>query len=176
MTNLQRFRAILGAMIMIIFSAAVIYRPQYGFTLVAAVLSIMMLLRGIRALVYYFTMARNMVGGKLQLFRGIILMDIGLFFTTLDDVPRLYVVIYLLIANAFSGFLDVLHALEAKRLEGAWKMEMAVGATQILSALACVVCIGRPNVLVYVYAGGLAYSAVIRLISAFRRTGIIYIP
>ena len=54
-------------------------------------------------------------------------------------------------------------------------MKMAIGAADVLFGLASIFCIGRPNILVYIYAAGLIYSAVLRIASAFRRTAIVYI-
>ena len=54
-------------------------------------------------------------------------------------------------------------------------MKTAIGAADVLFGLASFFCLGRPNLLVYIYATGLAYSAVLRIVSALRRSAIVYI-
>jgi hypothetical protein len=54
-------------------------------------------------------------------------------------------------------------------------MKTAIGAADVLFGLASIFCLGRPNLLVYIYATGLAYSAVLRIVSALRRSAIVYI-
>ena len=91
-------------------------------------------------------------------------------------MPIFYLMLYLLVANLISGVIEILGAREARQMEaGSWKLKMAIGAADVLFGLASIFCIGRPNILVYIYAAGLIYSAVLRIASAFRRTAIVYI-
>ena len=154
----------------------VICRPAIGIRLIMLIIIVTMILKGLGSLSFYITMARHMVGGKLQLYKGIILLDIGMFFMTLDDVPIIYLMLYLLVANLISGVIEILGAREARQMEaGSWKMKTAIGAADVLFGLASIFCLGRPNLLVYIYATGLAYSAVLRIVSALRRSAIVYI-
>ena len=154
----------------------VICRPATGIRLIMLIIIVTMILKGLGSLSFYFTMARHMVGGKLQLYKGIILLDIGMFFMTLDDVPIIYLMLYLLVANLISGVIEILGAREARQMEaGSWKMKTAIGAADVLFGLASIFCLGRPNLLVYIYATGLAYSAALRIVSALRRSAIVYI-
>ena len=99
-----------------------------------------------------------------------------MFFLSQDDVPMIYLVLYLLIANMISGVIGILGANEARQMEsGRWRIKMAIGAADVLFGLASIFCLGRPNILVYIYSAGLIYSAVLRIISAFRRSAIVYI-
>ena len=176
MTKLQRARELLGGLLMLAAGMLVICRPAIGIRLIMLIIIVTMILKGLGSLSFYFTMARHMVGGKLQLYKGIILLDIGMFFMTLDDVPIIYLMLYLLVANLISGVIEILGAREARQMEaGSWKMKMAIGAADVLFGLASIFCLGRPNLLVYIYATGLAYSAVLRIVSALRRSAIVYI-
>ena len=176
MTKLQRARELLGGLLMLAAGVLVICRPATGIRLIMLIIIVTMILKGLGSLSFYITMARHMVGGKLQLYKGIILLDIGMFFMTLDDVPIIYLMLYLLVANLISGVIEILGAREARQLEaGSWKMKMAIGAADVLFGLASIFCLGRPNLLVYIYATGLVYSAVLRIVSALRRSAIIYI-
>ena len=178
MTKLQRARELLGGLMMLAAGVLVICRPATGIRLIMLIIIVTMILKGLGSLSFYFTMARHMVGGKLQLYKGIILLDIGMFFMTLDDVPIIYLMLYLLVANLISGVIEILGAREARQMEaGSWKMKTAIGAADVLFGLASIFCLGRPNpnLLVYIYATGLAYSAVLRIVSALRRSAIVYI-
>ena len=176
MTKLQRARELLAGLLMLAAGALVVYQPEFGVLLIVLIVVVATILKGAGSLIYYITMARHMVGGKLQLYKGIILLDIGMFFLTQDDVPMFYLVLYLLIANMISGVIEILGAREARQMEvSSWKLKMAIGAADVLFGLASIFCLGRLNILVYIYATGLAYSAVLRIVSAFRRSAIVYI-
>ena len=132
--------------------------------------------KGIRAIVYYVTMARFMVGGRTSLYNGIIFLDLGILTFTLTEVPHYYVLIYLIAIHAFSGVVEVLRAFEAKRFgAGSWRLKIGHGAVNIIMALLCVIFITHINIAVIVYGIGLIYSSLLRIISACRRTKLIYI-
>ena len=131
MTKLQRARELLGGLMMLAAGVLVICRPATGIRLIMLIIIVTMILKGLGSLSFYFTMARHMVGGKLQLYKGIILLDIGMFFMTLDDVPIIYLMLYLLVANLISGVIEILGAREARQMEaGSWKMKTAIGAAE----------------------------------------------
>lgn len=59
-----------------------------------------------------------------------------------------------------------------------WIYKVAYGATNILISLAVVIggfTEHSAKFAVYIYAGGLIYSAIVRIVSAFRKTAIVYI-
>lgn len=172
----QRFIHVFTGLLTIALGVFLILNPQAGFTAVAAILSFSLSIYGIRYVIYYFTMARHMVGGKLILYVSIIALDFGVFTASLLDTPNFYIILYLIGVHAFSGLIDILRGLEARSYGGAsWKLSIAHGAVSILIAVACVVFLRSVNVLVYIYAAGLIYSALMRIAAAFRRTAIIYI-
>ena len=121
MSLMQRVKSIASALLMIAAAVAMLLFPDNGFGFIALILSVSLTLYGMRTLVYYFSMARHMVGGKLQLYKGIILLDIGMFFMSLDNVPIFYLMLYLLVANLISGVIEILGAREARQMEaGSW--------------------------------------------------------
>ena len=150
--------------------------PDLGYRIIGLILSLILIVDGIRSLLFYFSMARNMVGGRTLLFRGIIELDLGMFAYTLQDIPPVYILLYLLIVHLFSGVVDVMRAMEARRMESRWRLNLAYGIANILLALSCGLCFQNPTLLTYVYAAGLAYSACLRIAQAFRKTAIVYIP
>ena len=176
MTSLQRIRKVLKGLLMLLGAAFLLLIPDKGYLIIGLILSVVLILDGIRSLWFYFTMARNMVGGKMILFRGIIGLDLGVFAYTLKEIPPVYILLYLLIANLFSGVVDVLRAMEAKRMESRWRLSFVTGAFNILLAVACGFCFRDPTVLTYVYSAGLVTSALLCIAQAFRKTAIVYIP
>ncbi len=139
-----------------------------------------MSLRGIRTLIYYFTMARYMVGGKFVLYRGIIFLDAGIYTSAVADHPAFTLVLYIAAINAFAGLVDILRAAESKRLGSShWKLRAAQGAVQVgiaAAVLAGSIVLRRTDLAVYAYASGLIVAACLKIASAFRRTAIAYFP
>jgi len=176
MTKLQRIENIALGIFAILLSVVMIRLPNEGFYIAALILCLTLLTMGVRSLLYYFTMARHMVGGKAVLFRGVIVLDLAFFTLTLNDIPRIYLILYLLSYHAFFGVVDVLRALEARQFEApGWKLNMGYGLVNIGIAVACGFFIRSVEMIVYVYAVGLIYSGVERIITSFRRTAVVYI-
>ena len=175
MTVIQRIRTLFMALLMFLCVVILIAAPEHGYKLIVLILSLVLMLSGIRSLLFYFTMSRHMVGGQFTLFQGLIALDLGMFAYTLQDIPPIYIVLYLLIVNLFSGVIDVLRAMEARRLAGRWKLNLAIGIANILLAVFCGFCMHSIQLLSYVYAAGLLYSACLRVAQAFSKTAIIYI-
>ena len=176
MSKLQRIENILFGVFLILIGIVMIHLPNEGFYIAALILCLSLLSRGVKDIIYYFTMARHMVGGRSVLVKGIILLDLGFFTMAMSDIPRIYLVLYLLGYHAFVGVIDVLRALEAKRFEApTWKISMGYGLINIGIAVACVFFIHSVEGIVYVYSAGLIYSALNRIASSFRRTAVVYI-
>lgn len=176
MSGARRVREIIVSLLIIAFCVLIIFDPEKGFIIVAGILSLSLTIYGIRELIYYFTMARHMVGGKSALIIGVIAVDIGVFASTLTYLPNIYIVLYLLGIHAFSGAIDIMRSLEAKRMDaGSWRFKMASGAVNIVIAVLCVIFLNSTSMIVYIYTAGLAYSAVARIVTACRKTAIVYI-
>ena len=177
MGKLGRIRNVFIGIFMILLSfAMMISDPEDSFLIAAVMLSLALLFTGIRSLAFYFTMARNMVGGKSQLYAGLIVMDFGIFTLMLTEMPHIYLILYLIGTHAFSGAIDILRSLEAKR-NGAssWKLKVSQGAVNLIVAVLCLFSLESVRMLVIIYCLGLMYSAAVRIISAFRKTAIVYI-
>ena len=175
MSSFQRVRYVFQGLMMLLCVAVLLLTPEKGYRVIGYILSVVLAVGGLRALLYYFTMARHMVGGKIILFRGIIALDLGMFAAALADIPPIYVLLYLLIVNLFSGAVDVMHAREARKLGAPWRLLLASGLADILMAVACAFCLRSPTILSYVYSAGLLSSACLRFAQAFRKTAIVYI-
>lgn len=179
MTNVQRFKKVLTGLLMLACCFVLVKEPELGFYVVALILSVSLLIYAVRCLLFYFTMARHMVGGKSLLFRGIIVLDLAVFTGSMVDDPKLYIIIYLLGIHAFAGLMGVLRALEARRYRApAWRRSMAGGVVNLAIAVMAVIAgifMPSPNDLVYLYAACLFYSACLQIVSAFQKTAIVYI-
>ncbi len=176
MTAVQRIREVISGLFMFIGALLLLTDPEYGYLLVVYLLAFILLTMGIRKLYYYFTMARYMVDGKESLYIGVILFDFGALTGSLTDIPKFYVLFYLIGIHAFSGLVEVLRAREA-RLQGAssWKFKLIHGMVDLLMAIICIMFINEGSIAVLIYAIGLIYSAVLKIISAFRKTRFVYI-
>lgn len=176
MSSGQRIKNILIGVLIILGAVILIAFPEDGLTITAAILSISLFIYGIRKLIYYFTMARHMVGGRIILYLGIIMLDFGMFAMMMTQIPRIYIVIYLVVIYAFDGVIDILRSLEAKKYQASgWQFRLITGIIGIIFAILCIVFINSARVIVYLYSAALIYAAVVKIVTAFRKTAIVYI-
>ncbi|MCR4604994.1 MAG: hypothetical protein K5639_03240 [Eubacterium sp.] len=180
MSVLQRIENVIIGILLIAVASILVFVPKESMVLIPLILGITLLAYGLRFLWFYFRMARHMVGGKSFLYEAIIAMDISLFTLSIPAMDnKLFVMIYLLGIYAFTGVVDMLRALEAKEAgSSGWRLKLGRGIGGLIFVVVLVIVgfiIGREDVFVYGYALSLAYSAVMRIIAAFRRTAIVYI-
>lgn len=177
MSFFQRFKSILTGIVMLLFVALLLLLPEDAYYVVAGVLGLMLLVYGFRLLWYYFTMARHMVGGKALLYQSVIVIDLGLFSSTLMSLSSAMIFFYLLVIYAFTGAISILRAFEAKKHGGTWKLKLITGIIGVVFAIVLVVLgfIGKTDFLVGGFCLSLVYSAVVRIVSAFRQTAVAYI-
>lgn len=177
MNAFQRFKSLFIGLFDISLCALLLYNPNEGYQLVIAILTFSLLFYGFRLLVYYFTMAIHMVGGKMILYRGTIILDMGLLAYALTDVPKIYVFAYLIIIHLFSGLFHILEAREARQQEAAsWRRKFFHGMLNVILALICLINIRNSSTIAYIYSLSLFTEALFRISYAFRKTAIIYIP
>lgn len=180
MKTMRRVKEIFSGILMMFCCFILILIPEEGYFIVPLILSVSLIFSGIRSLLYYFFMARHMVGGKVIFYQGLIVLDLGMFTYTLVDVPLMYVILYLLACHAFSGAIDIMRAFEAKRLHApSWRFSMTSGVLNIaimFLSFFCGVIMRSTTIVVYIYCAGLLYSACARIVTAFRKTAIVYVP
>lgn len=179
MKKLKRFRMFFVGLFMILFSFIFPFVPKDSYEIITFVYSVSLFATGVRYLSYYFSMARHMVGGKSVFYKGVIFMDIGMFTFTLIDIPPVYIIFYLLSVLLFSGVIDIMRALEAREMNApSWRIKFLGGFMNIAVAVLAVVLaffIQSMSVVVYVYSLGLFCSGCTKIVSAFRKTAIVYI-
>ena len=177
MTKLQRIRSFCWGFLLIVLTVIMQFDAELGFVIAAIGLCLMLLWMGIKYLFFYVFMARNMVGGKAMLYTGLILLDFGVFLTTMTASPRIFLMMYLFGSHAVSGGIDIMRGLEAKKMESpVWKLSTSKGVVNIVMAVLCLVFLRSDRVLEVIYSLGLLYSAGVHIASAFRKTSIAYIP
>ncbi|MCR5402599.1 MAG: hypothetical protein K6E91_02095 [Butyrivibrio sp.] len=177
MTGFQRIRKILVGLVMLVVAVIMIISPSdEKYMFVVGVLALGLAIAGLKDIIFYFVMARHMVGGKMILIQGVIIFDFAMITGSLAAVPKIYILLYLIGIHAFSGVVDVLGAMEARRtVDGPWKLKFSHGLVNFALAVACLIFIRKSNTALMIYSLGLIYSAIVRIFSAFRRTSFILI-
>ena len=179
MSKVQRFNTFLGGLITLFFGIMLFAFPGDGLKVIASSICLSLIISGVNKLIYYATMARHMVGGRNALISGLVITDLGVYFFTMQDFPQAYIIIYLLIILAFSGVVDIMGALDAWRSDSkSWRIKMATGIGNLALAVCAVVfgfAKGDVQTVTYIYAFGICYSGVMRMVKAFRRTAVAYI-
>ena len=176
MSSGQRIKNVLIGILIILGAVILIAYPEDGFIITAAILSLSLFIYGIKTLIYYITIARHMVGGRIMLYLAVVVLDLGMFTMMLTNIPKIYIVLYLVAVYAFYGVIDILRALEAKKYQASsWRFSLISGIINVVVAILCIVFIGSTKMIVYLYCAGLIYSAIVRIVTAFRKTAIVYI-
>ena len=176
MTVFQRIKNLITGLLLIIGAVVLLTMPEDGFVIIAAFIMVSLLLMGLRYLFYYFHMARNMVGGKYFLCLGIFLIDLGLLTFSMTDEPRWALILYLLGFHAFSCVVNLAKGIQERHYGApAWKVDTVQGIVNAVVFFFCLFHLRSPVYFLWVYCAGLFYSAAVRIVSAFRRTAIVYI-
>ena len=175
MTKFQRVKEIFYGIAIILAALLMICSPSDGYIIIIAILSLWFTFRGLSTIIYYLTMSRFMVGGRESLFMGVIMMDFGILTGTFTSIPHYYVLLYLVAMHGFSGVVEILRAMEARNTGASWRLKMSHGIIDFAMAMICIIWLKQPNVTVIIYSVGLLYSAILRIISACRKTKLVYI-
>ena len=142
--------------------------------LIGLIMGVSLLIYGIRCLVAYFLKFRYTVGGRMQLYIGIIVMDLGLLIISSYNGSSFLVATYLLGFRLVMGGIDVARALEARKNRAPWKIKLTVGIISLATTLLCII-LKDPEAVVDVFCLGLLLSAAEHIITAFRKNKIVTI-
>ena len=179
MTKFQKIKNLLFGLLLTAFAVILLLIPESSYDAAAAVIGLFLFIYSLRLLWYYFRMARHMVGGKAILYQGLIVLDLSLFTGSMATMNSFVLIFYLFGIFAFSGFVDILRSFESKKLgASSWKFRIISGAVGLLFSIVMLitgVIIGNRDILVYGFCISLVYSGIRRIISAFRKTAIVYI-
>ncbi len=177
MSLFKRLKELLIALVTVIFGIVLLFAGEEGQLIVVCIICLFLFLEGIYLLIYYLRMARHMVGGKRILISSILTLDLGLL--TLQMISmNTTILLYLLGIFAFTGVIDILRSMEAKRYGGHWKVKFVNGCLYIIISVALIIAgifVNNTYFLVCCFSISLIYSAFIRILSALRKTAIVYI-
>ena len=175
MTKARRIGNIITGLIMVAAAFFLAVDADKTYPAVILILGFSLLIASIRSLVYYISMARHMVGGRIILYRAIIMLDVALFTLSLTDVPLYCIVLYLAWIHIFAAFVDIMRADESRRLKApSWRMTFVIGLVNLCMGVLCIVFIENVAMAVVIYSLGLAYSGMTRIIQAFRKNRTLY--
>lgn len=150
--------------------------PEIGYVVIMLVMGVSMLASGIGSLIYYFTMARHMVGGRNTLYAALIRIDLAILTLSLSDIPRLFIMLYLVAVFGVTGLLRVLRGLEAKKRHApAWYWRFASGVVYLVIAFLCLIFVKNIVIMVIIYSVGLIFMGIGRIAKGFYRSKIVYI-
>ncbi|MCR5267038.1 MAG: hypothetical protein K6E16_00785 [Lachnospiraceae bacterium] len=173
MSKSQKSKQIIGALLMLLCSFLMFWNADIGYALVAGILSTSLLIYALRKLIFYFTMARHMVGGGSVLITGIILLDFGVFTMNMASLPKFYVVLYLLALNALSSVVSFLRAVENRRNGGVkWRWDYAHSLINLVLAGLSVFFLRSTTMLVYLYSIQSIYLAFTQIIRTIRPSSV----
>ncbi len=179
MTIKQRIWDIVISAVIIFASIAMMMEPEYGVVLAAAIFAVAMIVTGIRYLFYYLTMAKYMVGGKVELIISILILDFGTFIASVILGSPEILIFFLQIFYGAYGVIDIVVARQSKKAGSPlWKLNMISGFVNIgfmVTAFICGNFYQSNTLLVYIFCLGLIYMAIVRIVTAFRKTAVVYI-
>ena len=176
MSKFKRIWYIISGLAIILWSVLMINDPEDAIILTSFLIAVILVFKGLKNIIYYLTMARHMVGGKIILYYGIVLYDLGVFAVSISVQSRIFTIIYLIAIHLFAGGVSILRLFRNHK-EGfsIHKLDIAQATVNLLIALVCIFFMRSTNILVYAYCASIIYLAVLRIISAFRKTAIVYI-
>lgn len=164
---------------MILFGIIVVIFTDIGYLLALTTMGFSLLVYAIKTLIFYGRMARHMVGGKSMLYTGVIALDLAVFTLSMSSMPPAYLVLYLVAVYAFTGVINILRGIEAKKFgSNAWIIKFIAGLIYIFIAVAAVVSgllFRSLTIPVSLYGSGIISAGITRLVSAFRKTEVVYI-
>ena len=176
MTRIEKIRETIYSLAMIFTSIILLTMGTDGYLVIIAILGLSLVVRGLKRILFFFIMARNMVGGKAILYRGVLIFDMGLFAESLIDVPVIYIMLYVLGFHIFTGFVKILRSLEGRKYGSSnWIIILGHGIIDIVIAFDCILHLQSSRHVIIVYSIWLIYSAIVKMGGVFRKQEIVYI-
>ena len=162
---------------MILISILMLAFPDLGYKLATWILGIALMIDGFKQLFYFISMGIHMVGGRIILYRALITLDIGFFTLSIQGAGQPYILSYFTIYYFFAGIISSFRALESHKLEaGSWRLKLLHGLFDIVIAAVCLLNHNSEGVMLDVLCFALIVSGATRMMVAFKKTELIYIP
>ena len=176
MSKARRVWTIIGAVTAIQGAVFLMFMPIIAFEAIAMGVGMMLTFYGIKYLLYYLTHAQHMVGGKWFLLIGLILFDMGIFATALYNQAQAIAIIYVVGAHLVGAVLNYIRAFGNKKDNNpGWKIDLAQGIGNTVQIVLCLVFINSVIIPVYCYCVYAIYTGILMIISACKKTAIVYI-
>ncbi len=176
MSVASRVLQIITGLLIVAGAIFMIIVPEVGYYVIALILGITLLVSGIGSLIYFFTMARHMVGGRDTLYSSLIKIDLALFTLSVTDVPKFFVMLYLVAVFGVTGLLRLLRGLEARKKKAPnWSGPFVGGLIFLLFTALCLFFVSNTVIMVIIYSIGLIFMGLDRVTGAFQRSKIVYI-
>ena len=171
MTFRQRILRGLSGVLLVLAALSLVFSGERGYYFMLLGLELILIGKAIE-----IQMARHMVGGIFYLYEALLLLDIGIFTLVLVDLPRGIAMLYLNGGVLLSGVTDLLRARDWKRMAlRRWKFMMVIGVSKIIFVLTSLSYLHSPYMLTLIYAVGLAYSGVVRVVTSFQKVELMYV-
>ena len=143
---------------------------EAGPEVIALILGISMIAYGIRCFIAYFTKYRHMVGGRSQLYNGILTLDLGLLMISTFSKYTFVILLYLLGIRLLTGGIDLMRSLESKKNGSPWVIKMISAFISLATVILGIIYFGDPEIVVDIYCISLLISAIEHFITAFRKS------
>lgn len=151
--------------------------PDIGYVLATIILGTVLLLDGLKQLLYFFRMGVHMVGGRVILYRALITIDLGAFTLAIQGTGQRYIMFYFTLYYIFAGMVSAFRALEARKFgAGSWKVNFLMGVFDVSIATICFLNNNSERMMLDILCFAFVISALTKIAGAFRKSAIIYIP
>ena len=176
MSKARRIMTVLFALVAIFGALSLIFMPDIAFAALAFGIGITLVYYGVRYILYYLTHAQHMVGGKWFLLIGLIMFDMGVFAVAVYDKAQMITLIYIISANLIAAVLGLIRTIGDKKDNNpAWKIHLAQCIAGFTQVILCVIFIRSTTIPICLYCIYTIYTCVLVIISAFKKTAIVYV-
>lgn len=176
MSKARRVLTIIAALFSIIGSVALMTNPDIAYKVLALGIGMTLVYYGVRYIIYYVTNAQHMVGGKWFMLIGIILFDMGVFAAVIFDRAQRLTLIYIICTLLIAAVLGAIRTVGDKKDNNPrWKISLAQSIAGFIQVILSVIFINDSMIPLYLYCVYAIYTAVLMIISAFKKTAIVYV-
>ena len=178
MSKFSRVLSVLKSLLMIFIGAIILLVPdESDYIIVCIILGVVVTIEGFKKLFFYFSSAKNMVGGRRILINSIVNIDLGLisFLVLLED--PILAILYMVAVFILLGAIDILRSFEIKKNGSkTWIIKLIKGILTIAVGGVCIAFAKYTETMLIVFGCAWIVLAVEGLITAFSKSAVTYIP
>ena len=176
MTKVRRIFKIIGAVLLIHIALFLMLIPQIALQLIAVMFSVILIFYGLKFILFYLSHASHMVYGKWFILLGLLLFDIGVFASLMQNQSKLITIVYIAGAHLVGAILRLIRAVGNKKDNNpGWIIDCMQSIGNFIQVAVCIIFSQYVEVPVFIYCSGLIYSAILQIIQACKRTAIVYV-